>query len=305
MKQCREHRPSLMDVLRDECGSVLIIVTVCLPVMVGFLTLAVDYSYVLLTRNMLQVTAEAAALAATSQLPNAAAAKTMAQQYAETNMPAAQYGAVLSDAGVVVGHWLPPQTCAVGTNCFTPLPADEDCVSFGCNATKVTTQKATASGNPLRLVFAPLIGLSMFDVSASAIAIAAHANNSGPCTLVLKSPNLSLLSGSTLNAPPCPPIDVAASNFAGTWYRVAAPPPVPRFLIRPYRRNQRRELASQPVQQTRQQFCRWEHRLARIAGQRPSRRVSRSVQDFTPFSRGCSSSAMAIPRVLAISRVTE
>jgi uncharacterized protein YegL len=163
---------ALKNLLRDERGGFLLIFTVYLPVVVGFFTLAVDMSYIYRTRNTLQVAAEAAALAASMQLPNAANACTFAKQYADTNMPHANYGWVLKQnpsdcADVVVGMW--PQTCPAGTNCFVSN-ASQPCGNQ-CNAVQVTTRMATANNNPLQLAFAPLIGITSFDVSSTAVAV--------------------------------------------------------------------------------------------------------------------------------------
>ena len=89
MNQHPGRKPSLMNLLRDEHGAILIITTIYLPVIIGFFTLAVDMSYVLRTRNMLQLAAESAALAASSQLPDPTNSVSLAQTYATKNMPAA------------------------------------------------------------------------------------------------------------------------------------------------------------------------------------------------------------------------
>lgn len=163
------HKPSFKNLLRDQRGAILIIVTVYLPVIVGFFTLAVDMAYVLRTRNMLQVAAESAALAASTQLPNSASAVAFAQSYAAKNMPAAQFGSILAASDVVLGKW--PQTCAGGTNCFSAMPAGQTCDVFQCNAAQVTTRMAKVNGNALQLAFAPMIGIPTFDVVATAIAV--------------------------------------------------------------------------------------------------------------------------------------
>ena len=172
MKPYPAHKSVLNDFLRDERGAILIIATVYLPIIVGFFTLAVDYSYVLRTRNMLQVTAEAAALAATAQLPNQATSCAEAKNYATKNMPVASYGNVLKQntsncSDVVLGAW--SQTCTPGQNCFVSN-ASQPCGVL-CNAVQVTTRMATANGNALQLAFAPLIGISNLNVNATAIAV--------------------------------------------------------------------------------------------------------------------------------------
>jgi Flp pilus assembly protein TadG len=167
MKPFSGYRSALMNLLRDERGAFLIIVTVYLPVIVGFFTLAVDMSYVYRTRNMLQVTAESAALAGTTQLPDAISAVSFAKQYAAKNMPTASYGSVLVDKDVVVGMW--PQSCVAGQNCFVSN-ATQPC-GVQCNAVQVTTRMAKANNNALPLIFAPLIGLTNFDVNSTAVAV--------------------------------------------------------------------------------------------------------------------------------------
>jgi len=162
-------QPSLKTLLRDERGAILIITTVYLPVLVGFFSLAVDMANVLRTRNMLQVAAESAALAATSQLPDPSQSVSLAKTYAAANMPTATYGAVLATADVVLGKW--PATCATYTNCFSKLPSGSDCTTFQCNSVQVTTRMTTANGNALQLAFAPMIGIKTFDVTATAIAV--------------------------------------------------------------------------------------------------------------------------------------
>jgi hypothetical protein len=84
-------------------------------------------------------------------------------------MPAAKYGTVLVDADVILGVW--PQTCPAGQNCFSPLPANQNCTQFKCNAAMVTTRMAQSNGNPLALTFAQYVGYATFDVGATAIAV--------------------------------------------------------------------------------------------------------------------------------------
>ena len=163
-----------MNLLRDERGAILIITTVYLPVIVGFFTMAVDMSYVLRTRNTLQVTAEAAALAGSMQLPTKANACPVAKTYATTNMPVAQYGNVLKQntadcSDVVVGMW----TCASGQTCAASnfVPDATSSCGIQCNAVQVTTRMSAANSNSLPLAFASMIGIPTFDVVASAIAV--------------------------------------------------------------------------------------------------------------------------------------
>lgn len=173
-RQRTRKQPTFKNLLRDERGAILLIVTVYLPVIVGFFTLAVDFSYVLRTRNMLQVTAEAAALAASAQLPDPTNSCSTAKTYATLNMPIASYGNVLKQnstncSDIVLGSW--SATCVAGQNCFVRDPTQTCTGSVQCNAVQVTTRTAAANGNALQLAFAPLVGFPTFNISATAIAI--------------------------------------------------------------------------------------------------------------------------------------
>ena len=159
--------------LRNEAGATLVILTVYLPVILGFFTLANDMAYVYEIKNQLQVTADAAALAASTQLPSSANACSMAKSYATTNMATTTYGNVLKQnttdcSDVVVGKWSCTTTPCTQSS-FTSAAASA-CGSL-CNAVQVTTRASTANGNALNLFFAPLIGINTFSVSATAIAI--------------------------------------------------------------------------------------------------------------------------------------
>jgi Flp pilus assembly protein TadG len=174
---------------RDERGAVAIMLTVYLPALVGLFTLATDMSYVLWSRNMLQVTTEAAALAAvTDGLENGLSfnnACSVAKSYASKNMPVARYGNVLKQnsgdcTDVVLGNWRDTNNCPdpqTGTAKF--------CAGGTINAVKVTTRLAAQNGNPLQLAFASLVGWPTFDVTATAIATYGNDPGSLPFTVSL------------------------------------------------------------------------------------------------------------------------
>ena len=130
--------------------------TLMLPVFVGFLALTVDMAYAYKMRNTLQVTAEAAALAATAFLfPDPTQAAPNAQAYVEKNMPAASYGSVLANADVLGGIWTD------STKAFSGGIPVANCTGTTCNAVKVTTKIAGSQ------FFAWALS---FNVSAAAIA---------------------------------------------------------------------------------------------------------------------------------------
>ena len=67
--------------------------------------LAIDASMAYMAKNRLSATADAAALAGATELPNADRARTVALEYIEKNMPAAVYGTLVSALDVQTGSW--------------------------------------------------------------------------------------------------------------------------------------------------------------------------------------------------------
>jgi len=116
-------------------------------------------SYAYTTRNLLQVTASAAALAAAPELPDQSNAIAKALEYVEDNMPGANHGMVLNAADVVFGHWDP--STEAWTPGATPL-----------NAVEVTTRRSTENENRLELYLSPILNLGFLDMEASAVAYA-------------------------------------------------------------------------------------------------------------------------------------
>ena len=149
---------------RDEEGAVFAIFALFLVILLGFGAYAIDMSYAYTTRNMLQVTASASALAAAPELPDKSAAIAAALAYAEENMPAANHGNVLDTDDIEFGHW------DVINETYTPegsLEAGEE-----VNAVQVTTKRHTDNGNRLDLFLAPILGKNSLDIETSAVAYA-------------------------------------------------------------------------------------------------------------------------------------
>jgi Flp pilus assembly protein TadG len=140
-------------------GAVAAMAAVSLVVILGFGAFAIDMSYAYATRNRLQVTAEAAALAAAPELPNQAAATAKALEYVEDNMPAANNGMVLDSSDVVFGNWNP--TTETWTAGASPI-----------NAVEVTTRRSSDNQNRLELFLGPILGLAFLDMETSAVAYA-------------------------------------------------------------------------------------------------------------------------------------
>ena len=145
--------------LRNQDGAIAAVSAVSLVVILGFGAFAIDMSYAYSERNLLQVTASAAALAAAPELPDQSEATEMALEYVEANMPAATHGMVLDSTDVVLGNWDPVgETWTPGG---TPV-----------NAIEVTTRRSSANGNRLNLFLSPILGLGSLDMEASAVAYA-------------------------------------------------------------------------------------------------------------------------------------
>ena len=119
--------------------------------------LAVDLSNLQTIQAQLQIAASSAAAAAALELPDEAEAATVAAQFAESNLPSAVHGQVLSASDVVTGNW------------------DDDERSFTAggtpaNAVAVTTRRSSSNGNPVGSIFARLFGYTEHELAASATA---------------------------------------------------------------------------------------------------------------------------------------
>lgn len=123
----------LRNMRRDERGSVLVMIAILLPVMLGMAALAIDVAGWYQMRRQLQSSADAAALAGMRDLPIAGTASTTAQNYVAQNVSGAT----------------PTVT--------TPFNSDG-------NQIKVTVTKNFPS------IFGSLLGLSQVQITASAVA---------------------------------------------------------------------------------------------------------------------------------------
>lgn len=143
--------------LRDQRGNIAMLFAIMLGVLFGFSALAVDGGNLYVLKSKLQRTADAAALAAASQLPDETDARAEALEYALKNMPVAQHGTTLVDADIDFGYWHP------GTRSF---------VSGGVpvNAAMVTTRRSAANSNPAGTYFAGLMGYDEVDVETTSVA---------------------------------------------------------------------------------------------------------------------------------------
>ena len=143
--------------LRDRRGSIAILVAFGIVALAGFAGLAVDVSSFYVLQGGLQTTADVAALAAVSKLPDETDVRARALEYVEKNMPSTEHGQVLANADVTVGNW------DDGTETFTPGGNPE-------NAVRVITRRAQANNNPAQTFFLAIFGMSTVDIVTQAIA---------------------------------------------------------------------------------------------------------------------------------------
>jgi hypothetical protein len=142
---------------REERGGIAVLAALGAPVLAGFAALAVDAGHAYMVRTELQSAADAAALAASMRLPDAAAALAEARTIAAENLPPGKHGEVLKDADFLVGTWdSATRTFQAGG----PSP----------NAVRVTLRRAAANGNPLPTFLGSVLGVDFFDLEAKATA---------------------------------------------------------------------------------------------------------------------------------------
>jgi hypothetical protein len=141
----------------DQRGGVLPLVGLCLTVILGFAALAIDVGQERALYATVEATADSAALAAASQLPNEKKARAAAVEYAEKNMPPEQNGTVLADGDIVFGTWYEGRREFVAGGPFT-------------NAVQVTVRRDQQNGNPAPTFFLQIFGKDHADISAVSLA---------------------------------------------------------------------------------------------------------------------------------------
>lgn len=149
---CDRRRSGVLD---DDRGSLLPIMALVLMIGIAGAALAVDLARAQAYRHQLQLTADAAALAAAVNLPDQAAARQAAFRYAARNMP--DHPDVITAKGLTFGRWDPDAR---------RLERDDQAPS----AIQVTAKLDMTEGNPLTTLFAGVLGHETLNVAASAVA---------------------------------------------------------------------------------------------------------------------------------------
>lgn len=167
-------RSPLTGLLGDQRGTVMVMVAIGMVALLGIAGLAIDASHLYVVRTKLQGAADAAALAASAELPQQATAMSRALSYAGKNMSAESSGVILVQGDVSIGHW------EVSSRVFSEAEEAPP------NAVRVVTRRAVSNGNPAPTFFMRVFGYRTADVIAEAIAIAIP-------QLIYKEPHLTQL----------------------------------------------------------------------------------------------------------------
>lgn len=166
----------------DRSGSVLVLAAAFLAVVFAFCSFSIDVGYIALIKARLQNAADAATLSAVVQLKDSSlpasvrvqAAIADAQYLAQLNLP--DDGEVLVASDVAVGEW------DAETQTFIPN-------SQTLNAVRATVRRASANGNALPLFFAPVLGHSQTNLSATSIAVLSGPDSVDAIPMALRDPN--------------------------------------------------------------------------------------------------------------------
>jgi hypothetical protein len=172
--------------MRDRKGAVAVIVAVLLVVLIGFIALAVDVGYIMVTRNELQNVADAAALAGARELGLVykTLSYTQQQSYAcdrTTIVPTVKETALKNKAAgtyIIINDSDNNGDISIGdwntiTKTFTPTLNQPDAV-------RVISRRDSSANNPVTTFFAKILGINETAVSARAIAALTGAGKVDP-----------------------------------------------------------------------------------------------------------------------------
>jgi Ca-activated chloride channel family protein len=145
-------------------GSMIVLSALLLVVVIAFVAFAVDLSFISMTKSQLQNAADSASLATVLALANTPLDDNQREEkarqwdvtYAESNHG---HGEVLENADITLGHW------DSKTRTFAELAPGGN-----PNAAQVVVRRSMSGGNEVPLFFAPVMGLSNVDVTATAVA---------------------------------------------------------------------------------------------------------------------------------------
>jgi len=184
----------------DRRGGVFVLISLSFLVLIGAAALAVDMGNAYSLESRLQSAADASALAAARELPDAAQVNARAQEYAIKNM-GTRYGQVVDNDDVAIGNW------DASSRTFTAS-------ANPTNAVQVTAKLAQENGNPAPTFFGRVFGMDSIDISANAVAT----GGASRCVYVLDNTQKSALkvSGTAQIEMDCGVAVLSANNNAFT-----------------------------------------------------------------------------------------
>jgi Flp pilus assembly protein TadG len=152
---------------RRQRGAVAVLVAVTLVALIGMAALVVDMGQLYSVRDALQVATDAAALAGAQELDRTEAglerARDRVKEYAAEHI-ADTSDVEISDDDIHFGHW---DDLSLTYTDFGTAPENPGAV----NAVRVIARRESATGNPVALVLAPVVGVSQASVNTAATAV--------------------------------------------------------------------------------------------------------------------------------------
>jgi Putative Flp pilus-assembly TadE/G-like len=145
-----------MSRLRHEAGQIVVLFAVLLPLFLGLGAIAVDIGYWYVVKKTAQDAADAAALAAARELPDACAAIVKGEEYGLANMP---------DATVTV---IPPTSC--GSSVPVPGGGEVPGAGAGAGGEGSSTGVLVTVSHDTGAFFGRVFGIAEPRVTASAVA---------------------------------------------------------------------------------------------------------------------------------------
>lgn len=143
--------------LTNQDGGFAVFAAFAMPAVAGSAAFGIDLGYAYYTHNILNAASDAAALGAVLALPSTASATSRALDLAGKNVTV-NFGTVARSSDVEFGIYDPVRR-TFGTTSNNP------------NAVRVTTRRTMQNGNPLRLVFARLLGVQTMDLVSTSTAV--------------------------------------------------------------------------------------------------------------------------------------
>jgi len=147
----------LISFVRDERGSVLPLVGLCMLVIFVVGAIVVDLGYQEALQSQMTAAADAAALAAVIELPSKSRAADAALRYAEKNMPEPANGKVLYKDDIEFGYW--DRTHRSFDSGGKPV-----------NAVQVTLRRSDENGNAAPTFFLHLFGAREAEITTQSLA---------------------------------------------------------------------------------------------------------------------------------------